>query len=426
VRLGALRRRRGGEERRHEGGFPGVTVLGALLFVVALLVSIVLHEAGHMVCARWSGGKVTEFFVGFGAKLWSFRRGETEYGVKAIPAGGYVKIVGMTDLDEVEPGDEDRALKNKPARKRLLTLAAGSIVHFLIALVLFFLIPIAFGAQKADTSAKVGDVAACMNADGSTTGCDPAKQPSPAAKAGLKPGDVITAVNGAPIKDFDDLATKLHQLPAQQPATLVYKDPNGVSHTATVVPIGAKSVLLNTSTGATGPASLIGLHQATYTQHYNPISAIKYTGSEFWTVVKGTFSGLAAIPASIPKLFSSTVNHTQRSADSPMSVVGIAEVSGGVISAAGFAGFLGLIGSVNVFVGVFNLLPILPLDGGHIAILLFEEARKRVYRLLRKPAPDRVDLNKLLPVAYAFLLVFGGLMILLLAADITNPLKLPS
>jgi membrane-associated protease RseP (regulator of RpoE activity) len=414
------------EKRRLEGGFPGVNILGALLFVVALLASIVLHEAGHMVCARWSGGKVTEFFVGFGAKLWSFRRGETEYGVKAIPAGGYVKIVGMTDLDEVEPGDEDRALKNKPARKRLLTLSAGSLVHFLIALGLFFLIPIAFGIQKADTTAKIGDVAACMAPDGTTSGCDAATQPSPAAKAGLQAGDVITSVNGTPIKDFDQLTKVLHALPSGTPATVDFKDLNGAARTTMVVPVHANSVQLDPNTGATGPASLIGLRQNSYTQHLNPISAVKYTGTEFWSVLKGTFSGLVSIPGSIPKLFTSTVDHTQRSADSPMSVVGIAEVTGSVIGAAGFAGFFGLVASVNVFVGVFNLLPILPLDGGHIAVLLYEEARKRVYRLLRKPAPDRVDLNKLLPVAYAFLLVFGGLMILLLAADITNPIKLPS
>lgn len=403
-----------------------MNVLGALLFVVALLVSIVLHEAGHMVCARWSGGKVTEFFVGFGAKLWSFHRGETEYGVKAIPAGGYVKIVGMTDLDEVEPGDEDRALKNKPAGKRLLTLSAGSLVHFLIALGLFFLIPVAFGVQKVDTTAKIGEVAACMAPDGSTSGCDAKTQPSPAATAGLRAGDVVTAVDGTPIKDFDQLTKTLHGLPANTPATIDFKDPNGVAKTTMVFPVHADSVQLDSSSGAVGPASLIGLRQSSYTQHYNPIAAVKYTGTEFWTVLKGTFSGLAAIPGSIPKLFTSTVNHTQRSADSPMSVVGIAEVTGSVIGAAGFAGFFGLVASVNVFVGVFNLLPILPLDGGHIAILLYEEARKRVYRLLRKPVPDRVDLNKLLPVAYAFLLVFGGLMILLLAADISNPIKLPS
>jgi membrane-associated protease RseP (regulator of RpoE activity) len=401
-----------------------VNVLGALLFVVALLASIVLHEAGHMVCARWSGGKVTEFFVGFGTKLWSFQRGETEYGIKAIPAGGYVKIVGMTDLDEIEPGDEDRALKNKPARKRLLTLSAGSLTHFLIALVLFFLSPILFGVQKADSTAKIGAVATCMTPDGKTTGCNASTQRSPAAKAGLAAGDVITAVNATPIAGFDDLTHALHALPANQPATIVYKDTGGAKHTTTVVPIHAPSV--TNPDGTTAPGSLIGLGQAAYTQHYNPISAIAYSGQQFWGGVTGTFKGLASIPASIPKLFTSTVDHTQRSTDSPVGVVGMAQISGSIIGAAGFAGFFSLVAIINVFIGIFNLLPILPLDGGHIAILLYEEVRKRVYRLLRRPAPGRVDLNKLMPVAYAFLLVFVGLTLLLLAADITNPIRLPS
>jgi membrane-associated protease RseP (regulator of RpoE activity) len=401
-----------------------VNVLGALLFVVALVVSIVLHEAGHMVTARWAGGKVTEFFVGFGTKLWSFRRGETEYGLKAIPAGGYVKIVGMTDLDEIEPGDEDRALKNKPAWKRLLTLSAGSLVHFAIALILFFLSPMLFGVQKGDSAAKIGNVAACMKTDGSSTTCGPGVPQSPASKAVLATGDVITAINGEPIANFDQLTTALHALPAGQPSTIAYTDPSGGKHTTTVEPIHAASV--NYPDGHSGPGSLVGLGQSAYTQHYNPLSAAAYSGTQFGNGVTGTFKGLWSIPGSIPKLFTSTVNHTQRSTSSPVGVVGMAQISGSIIGQAGFAGFFALVAVINVFIGVFNLLPILPLDGGHVAILLYEEARKRVYKLLRRPAPGRVDLNKLMPVAYAFLLVFVGLTLLLLAADISNPVHVPS
>jgi len=402
-----------------------VNVLGALLFVVALLISIVLHEAGHMVCARWSGGKVTEFFVGFGTRLWSFRRGETEYGIKAIPAGGYVKIVGMTDLDEIEPGDEDRALKNKPARMRLLTLSAGSLTHFLIALLLFFLSPMLFGVQKADTAPRVGQVAACLTADGTPQDtCTAGAKQSPAAAAGLATGDLITSIDGKHIATFDDLATALHRLPANQPATIEYTDPKGGQHTATIVPIGVKSVTYPDGHSAAG--SLVGLGQNGYTQHYNPISAAAYSGSQFGTMIVETFKGLGSIPASIPKLFTSTVDHTQRSTSSPVGVVGMAQISGTVIGRTGFSGFFALVAAINVFIGVFNLLPILPLDGGHIAVLLYEEGRKRVYRLLRRPVPGRVDLNKLMPVAYAFLLFFVGLTLLLLAADITNPIHLPS
>lgn len=398
-------------------------VVGALLFVLALLLSIVLHEAGHMWCARWSGGKVTEFFVGFGPKLWSFRRGETEYGVKGIPAGGYVKIVGMTDLDEIEPGDEDRALKYKPARKRLLTLAAGSLMHFLIALVLFAFIPMVFGLQKSTTT--VGTVYSCMvpsgkNA-GSTTGCT-ATEVSPAAKAGLVSGDKIVDVNGKPVPDAASLVAALHALPGGKPSQLTVVDPQGQTKTLTVDPVGGAAV--TEADGSTGVGSVIGIQPGTVQARQNPIAAVKTSGTDYWLTIKGTFQGLASIPASIPKLFQSTVDHTQRSTDSPVGVVGMAQASGTLFEQGGVGAVLALVAEVNVFIGVFNLLPILPLDGGHIAILLYEEARKRAYKLLRRPEPGRVDLNKMLPVAYVFLMVFVCLTVLLVAADVTNPIHL--
>jgi membrane-associated protease RseP (regulator of RpoE activity) len=400
-----------------------VGALGALFFVVALLISIVLHEAGHMVCARWSGGKVTEFFVGFGPKLWSFVRGETEYGVKAIPAGGYVKIVGMTDLDEIEPGDEDRALKNKPARKRLLTLSAGSLMHFLIALFLFAFVPMVWGTQQSNTS--VGSVEACMvpsgtNA-GATTGCS-SSQPSPATKAGLVAGDKIKTVDGKAATDPTTLVNLLHALPGGKPATIVYTDANGATHTTTVTPVSSSDV--TETSGNTGKGSLIGIQLGATTVHSNPIAAIKTSGDNFWLSIRDTFQGLGSIPASIPKLFTSTVDHTQRSTSSPVGVVGMAEVSGTLYQQGGLGSVLLLVAEVNVFIGVFNLLPILPLDGGHIAILLYEEARKRFYRLIRRPDPGRVDLNKMMPVAYGFLLFFVCLTVLLVAADVTNPIRL--
>ena len=398
-------------------------VVGALLFVLALLISIVLHEAGHMMCARWSGGKVTEFFVGFGARLWSFQRGETEYGIKAIPAGGYVKIVGMTDLDEIEPGDEDRALKNKPARKRLLTLSAGSLMHFLIALFLFAFIPMVWGTQQSNTS--VGQVAACMvpsgtNA-GATTGCT-SSQKTPAEAAGLVAGDKITTVDGKAATDATTLVDLLHALPGGKAATITYTDSHGATHTTTVTPVTSNDV--TDTNGNTGKGSLIGITLGYNTVHSNPIAAIKTSGDQFWASIKDTFTGLASIPASIPKLFTSTVDHTQRSTDSPVGVVGMAEVSGTLYQQDGLGSVLLLVAEVNVFIGVFNLLPILPLDGGHIAILLYEEARKRAYRLLRRPEPGRVDLNKMMPVAYGFLLFFVCLTVLLVIADVSNPIRL--
>ena len=394
-------------------------MLVALIFVVALITCVVLHEAGHMICARWSGGKVTEFFVGFGPKIWSFHRGETEYGLKGIPAGGYVKIVGMTDLDEVEPGDEDRALKNKPARKRLLTLAAGSIMHFIIALVVFAFAAMVIGITVTETGTQIGSLScAPTTAGGSCT----AAAPTPAKNAGLLPGDTITSVDGAPVHSWNDLVAALHKLSTKKPATIVYTR-DGQTHTTTVTPASGHSVDANGNPIVT---PMVGIEISSTVQHYNPIQAVTYSGKEFWTSITATFQGLGSVPASIPKLWDSTVDGTPRSADTPVSVVGMAQVSGQAVTEYGWVTFFLLLGEINVFIGIFNLLPLLPLDGGHIAILLYEEARKKVYRLMRRPIPGRVDINKLLPFAYGFLMLFVALSLLLVAADITNPIHLPS
>jgi membrane-associated protease RseP (regulator of RpoE activity) len=396
-----------------------VDVLVALLFVVALIISIVLHEAGHMMCAKWSGGKVTEFFVGFGAKIWSFQRGETEYGLKAIPAGGYVRIVGMTDLDEIEPGDEDRALKNKPARNRLLTLSAGSIMHFIIALVVFAFVPMAFGVTVASTGAQIG---ALSCAPTTVSGACTATSPAPAKHAGLQTGDTITSVDGVAVHSWTDLVNDLRKLTSGKPVAVTYTRA-GVSHSTTLTPVDG-----HTSDPSGNPivVPMVGIQDASVQQHYNPVKAVTYSGSEFWTSVKSTFQGLGSIPASVPKLWDSTVKGAPRSDDTPVSVVGMAQVSGQAVTDYGWASFFLLLGAINVFIGVFNLLPLLPLDGGHIAILLYEQARKGIFRLLRRPEPGRVDINKLLPFAYGFLLLFVALSLLLVAADITNPIQLPT
>jgi membrane-associated protease RseP (regulator of RpoE activity) len=276
---------------------------------------------------------------------------------------------------------------------------------------------------KADlTTATVGTVSPCVTSTGQVAACGAATQMSPAAKAGLAHGDRVTAVGATSVTDWQSLTKALHALAPGQTATLTYTNPAGVSKTTSVVPLKSTST---DSSGKKSTGGVIGI-SASFTQHYNPISAVGYSGTEFWTAIKASFQGIGAIPASVPKLFTSTVNHTQRSLDSPVSVIGLAQVGGSLFGAAGFAALFSIIATFNVFFGVFNLLPILPLDGGHIAVLLYEQVRKGVYRLMRKAAPGRVDLNKLMPVAYAFLLVFVCLIVLTISADITNPLRLPS
>ncbi|MBW8803099.1 MAG: site-2 protease family protein [Catenulisporales bacterium] len=410
-----------------------MTLWGWLLFAFALIASIMLHEAGHMTFARKAGGKVTEFFVGFGPKIWSFRKGETEYGVKAIPAGGYVKIVGMTDLEPIEPEDEPRAFYTKPLGWRLLTLAAGSLVHFAIALVLFMMVPMFWGDSS--YPAKVGAVSSCLKtAAGDCTAADPQ---SPAAQAGLGKGDQLVAVNNTPVKSWSDVTDALHKgqptldangkpAGAPLPVTITFVH-DGVQTTKTITPeVGNQ--LKDTSQYQAG--LMIGIQAPDrVTKDVSVPAAIGQGFTDWGSNAKASLQGLVDIPKSIPKLFQKQATSGGGSApatDRPVGVIGMGNLTGDLIKQSGYATFLSFIASINLFIGIFNLLPLLPLDGGHIAIALYEGARRKIADLRRRPDPGRVDLNKLMPAAFTFLVLFVGLSLLLMAADITNPLKFPS
>jgi membrane-associated protease RseP (regulator of RpoE activity) len=406
--------------------------LGIILFIIALVASIMLHEAGHMVCARKAGGKVTEFFLGFGPKIWSFRKGETEYGVKAIPAGGYVKIVGMTDLEPIEPEDEPQAFYKKPLGWRLLTLSAGSLTHFLIALVLLLMVPLTWGIAARDLSGTVGTVTQCLKTTAGT--CAAGDAESPAKAAGLANGDKIVAVNGVATHSWVDVTDQLHK---GQPSLGGDNKP-----TSTPVPVKVTYVRdgqqqTTTITPAVGNVSadpkqvqlglMIGIQAPPLTyQHPGFLNEVGTGFDTYGSYIKGSVTGLVNIPASIPKLFQATTSDKPRDPNAPVGVVGMASLTGSVIKDGGYSQFLGYIASINIFIGIFNLLPLLPLDGGHIAIALYEAGRRKVAKAFGRPDPGRVDLNKLMPAAFTFLVLFVGLSLLLMAADITNPLKLPS
>ena len=412
-----------------------MTLWGWLLFAFALVTSIMLHEAGHMTFARKAGGKVTEFFVGFGPRIWSFRKGETEYGVKAIPAGGYVKIVGMTDLEPIAAEDEPRAFYRKPLGWRLLTLSAGSLVHFVIALVLFMIVPMFWGTYKTPVAA-VGGVSACLK---TTAGdCAAADPKSPAAQAGLQAGDQILAINDTPVKTWTDVTDALHKgqpalgkdaVPAGTPlpVTITYVH-DGVRHTSPPVSPAVGNQLKDTSKYQAG--LMIGIQPPDPVHENVSVPASIGQGFTDWgSNAKASLQGLVDIPASIPKLFQKQQTGSGAASsvsDRPVGVIGMGNLTGDLIKSNGYGNFLGFIASINLFIGIFNLLPLLPLDGGHIAIALYEAARRKVATLRGRPDPGRVDLNKLMPAAFTFLVLFVGLSLLLMAADITNPLKFPS
>lgn len=398
-----------------------MTTLGILAFIVAVVISVVAHEAGHFLTARRFGMKASQFFVGFGPTLWSFRRGETEYGLKAIVAGGYVKILGMTPLEEIPPPqpdapggrprtglaarpDEERLFWKQPAPQRAVVLAAGSFMHFVLAFVLLFAVLALIGLPTASRTVATVDCVAGVDCS--------ANDPAPARDAGLKPGDEIVAVDGQATPSWDDVATAIRAHTSGTVTLTVDRDGQPVTLTSAVVPYD----------DGTTTVGRIGVSPVIVKDRENPFAAIGHSGSQLWQGTTATVSALVSVPSKIPQLFNLD---KQRDGTGLAGPVGAARVSGELAhSDDPVAAVLLIVAGFNISVGLLNLLPLLPLDGGHLAILGFEEARKRVYRLLRRPAPGRVDLLKLMPAAYTVLLLLVGLSVLLLVNDIANPIQL--
>jgi len=393
-----------------------MTLLGWIIFIFALLFSIMLHEFGHFVTAKKFRMKVTQFFVGFGQTLWSTIRGETEYGVKAIPAGGYVKIVGMTALEDVDPEDEARSFRRKPPWQRMIVLGAGSFMHFALAFVLLFILAAGIGLSNTNSS-TIGAIDPCVPTSISATSCAKTNPASPAVKAGLRTGDTIVAIGGTRVHNWTQLGAAIR---AQQPGTpvavIVLRDGHRVIlHPSLAVVNGRKGAYLGVS-----PAVLFAT--------VNPARAVTYAGSEFGQIVVGSVKALGSIPKAIPELFAK--NRSSTAGGNVTSVVGAGEYTGQAFAAnvgwqTKVSIVLFIVISLNIFVGLFNLLPLLPLDGGHLAVVIYEQIRTWIYRLLRRPNPGLVDMRKLLPVSVGVFALLIGFGLLLIAADLVNPVHIP-
>jgi membrane-associated protease RseP (regulator of RpoE activity) len=388
-------------------------LIGVLIFIVALLVSVMLHEAGHFATAKAFGMKATQFFVGFGTTIWSTRRGETEYGVKALPLGGFVKITGMTSFDDVDPADEPRSFRAKPGWQRAIVLAAGSFMHFLIAFVLLWIL--AVGVGVADQSGTTVSVLPCVPARAQAV-CAHGDPRSPAAKAGLRPGDKIIAVAGTRVRNWTQIGRAIKAHPAGAPVAFTIER-NGKRVT--------KDISLTTVTWRKG--AFLGVSPIIAYGRRGPIGAVSYAGSQFGNIASQSVTALGKIPKALPYLFSKDRASTPGGQVSSM--VGAANFTGDVVAASigwqqKVTVVLLIIIEVNSFVGIFNLLPPLPLAGGHLAVVLYERVRAWIARLLRRPDPGPVDIKRLIPVSvgvFALIVVFG---LLLIAADILNPLSL--
>jgi membrane-associated protease RseP (regulator of RpoE activity) len=397
-----------------------MSTVGIVGAIAVLLASIMLHEGGHFLTAKHYGMKATRFFLGFGPTVWSFRRGETEYGVKAIPAGGFVKIVGMTPLEEVDPGDEGRAFYRFPARQRVVVLSAGSAVHIVIALLLTYLVLVFCGDLASSRSAVlVQGVQKCVITDTTRTTCQPGDPASPALNR-LQPGDRILAVDGKAIKRSSDLRPALH---LGRPVAIVVLR-HGQRLTVSLTPVAAK--LTTAGKVTTVPRVGVLLDEQPDPPAVSPLAAVPKTFSTMGDYLSQTVQGLGRIPATIGDVLAGR----QRGPNDVGTVVMATRVSGDITGAPGvptsvkLGGFLLLMAGLNFFIGVFNMLPLLPLDGGHVAIVAFEAARSRLYRLIGRPDPGRVDLNKVMPVTYAVFVAIVAMSAILLYADIFRPIKL--
>jgi membrane-associated protease RseP (regulator of RpoE activity) len=397
---------------------------GVLAFIVALLTSVMIHEFGHYFFARRFGMKVTEFFVGFGPRLWSTVRGETEYGIKAIPAGGYVRIVGMTSDEPMAPEDRPRAFYSKSVPQRVIVLAAGSVSHFIIGFLLIVVIFAGLGTLQNSTS--VSAVSPCVPV--AQEECTSSAQPSPTAPAGLQSGDRIVAIDGVEITSWDQALRIIRASAGKEIAITVERA--GSTQTLRATPVGRDRPSLDDPDVVDRNVGVLGFAPGSETVRKPIGAAITGAGRETGRIITASIAGLASIPSKVPALWSQTFGGEPRDPESLVGVYGVARASGQTLAAdqipwnARLAYFLFIIASLNIFVGLFNIVPLPPLDGGHILVALVDGVKRARARRRGEGVPAPFDITRLAPLTYT---VFGALVfltVMLLAADILNPINL--
>jgi membrane-associated protease RseP (regulator of RpoE activity) len=392
--------------------------LGILLFALLIGVSIALHELGHLATAKMFGMKVTRYFIGFGPKIWSFRRGETEYGIKAIPAGGFCEITGMTALEEVAPEDQHRAFNRQKTWKRVVVLSAGSITHFIVGFIILYFMAFTMGIPNLRDSALIAEVAPCVQSS-TEAECAPGA-PSPAKDAGFQVGDEIVAVAGAATPTWADVLEKTRQRSGTTEFK-VLRDGDEVTLNADVARV-ERELQRQDGTRYTTEIGAIGVIQQRNFE-YNPITAIGGATAFTGTMFENTWNGLLRFPQKIPAVIEA-IGGAERDIDSPVSVVGASRLGGEAVDRGLWQLFWLMLAGLNFFVGVFNLLPLLPLDGGHIAVNLYERVRNWIRKLRGLPAGAPVNYLRLLPLTYFVIFIGGSVTLLTITADIVNPIKL--
>ncbi|MEU0267865.1 site-2 protease family protein [Nocardioides sp. NPDC006303] len=443
--------------------------LAVIGFILAILVSIGLHELGHMIPAKAFGGKVTQYFIGFGPTVWSKQVGETEYGLKAIPLGGYVKILGMlppgadqlgertedgalkvrksntgmftqlisdarsAEWELIRPEDEPRLFYKMTWWKKVIVMAGGPTVNIAIA---FFVLWGVFGIYGVRENVVdkghpvVSSLQECLLTwEDQGRECRASDKPTPAADAGLKPGDELISFNGTELTSWT-VAQELIRDNMDGDATIVIeRDGERMTlHTQTVVQERVKDVDDTSADPETAKVGFFGMSPESHvvTTKEGPVYALKEMG----VMAENAVHSLLRLPVKVWHVALAIVGVEERSADSPVSIVGGGRIAGEIAAHEGLdvgekvASFAFLVGGFNLFIGIFNFVPLLPLDGGHIATALWEGIRRAFAKVFRRPDPGHADPAKLLPVAYVVasaLLVMG---VVLIVADLVVPLHL--
>ncbi|MEL4504020.1 M50 family metallopeptidase [Luteococcus sp. H138] len=424
-----------------------VTVLAAIGFFALIMASIALHEIGHLLPAKLFGVKVTQYFVGFGRNLWATRRGETEYGIKLLPLGGYVRLIGMypphragdaetrsplarladdaraVEYETITAADDGRLFYQKPAWQKIIIMAGGPLMNLLLAFIILAGVNALHGQYRAQPVAQAVSECVVPITRAERT-CQPGDPASPAKKAGVLPGDRLLSFNGTALTGWDQLS-ELIRANRDRPAQLVVER-NGERITLPSTPTIITGVRDRLDPTKTVEAGFLGVTPRTELVR----GGLDDTGRDLWLQTRQSVTALAAFPVKVWNVAADLVTGQKRDANGPISIIGASQVAGQIAGSEQLgmgdkiASWFSMLASVNLFVCLLNCVPLPPLDGGHIAGALYEALKRGFARLLGRPDPGHVDTARMLPVAYAvgaFLAVAGLVLVL---ADLITPIKL--
>ncbi|QSS93454.1 RIP metalloprotease [Streptomyces sp. M54] len=428
-----------------------LTVLGIAVFVVGLLFSIAWHELGHLSTAKMFGIRVPQYMVGFGPTIWSKKKGDTEYGIKAIPAGGYIRMIGMfppgpdgrlearstspwrgmiedarsAAYEELEPGDEKRLFYTRKPWKRVIVMFAGPFMNLVLAVAIFMGVAMTFGFQTQTT--EVGGVQQCVIAQSEKRDtCESGDPVSPAKAAGLQEGDRIVAFDGTKVDDWATLSDRIRETIG--PATIVVE--RGDEEVTLNAVLRENAVAKKDGRGEVVPDQFVRAGYLGFAAQ-TEIVPLSFGDSvvRMGDMIRNGVDSIIALPSKIPALWDAAFSDGERADDSPVGVVGAARIGGEVMNLDipaqnQVAMMLFLLAGFNLSLFLFNMLPLLPLDGGHIAGALWESLRRNLAKVFRRPDPGPFDVARLMPVAYVVAGLFICFTLLVLVADIVNPVKI--